>query len=47
MEQSLIDFECIIVDDGSTDDSVELINSFIEKDNRIKLIKQELNLIIY
>jgi glycosyltransferase involved in cell wall biosynthesis len=41
MEQSLIDFECIIVDDGSTDDSVELINSFIEKDNRIKLIKQE------
>jgi glycosyltransferase involved in cell wall biosynthesis len=33
-------FEHIIVDDGSTDNSVEVIERFAKKDQRIKLIKQ-------
>lgn len=37
--QSYPDWELIIVDDCSTDNSVEIINSFIEQDSRIKLIQ--------
>jgi len=36
-------FELIIVDDKSSDKSVEIISSFIEKDKRIKLIIQNKN----
>ena len=32
--QTLTDFECIIVNDGSTDNSLEEINSFCKKDAR-------------
>ena len=38
LKQSFQDFEIIIVDDGSTDQSVDLVSSL--DDNRIKLIKQ-------
>jgi glycosyltransferase involved in cell wall biosynthesis len=38
LSQSFTDFEFIIVDDGSTDDSVEVIKSY--KDPRIQLIQQ-------
>lgn len=34
--QSYTNWECIIVDDGSTDQTAELIESFIEKDNRFQ-----------
>jgi glycosyltransferase involved in cell wall biosynthesis len=36
--QSLTDFEFIIVNDGSTDNSLDIIRSF--KDNRIKIINK-------
>jgi glycosyltransferase involved in cell wall biosynthesis len=38
-EQTYPDWECIIVDDGSTDNSREVIEAFIENDQRFRLIK--------
>ena len=38
LEQGFEDFDIIIVDDGSTDGSVEIIESFMEQDSRIQLI---------
>lgn len=38
--QSLKDIEIICIDDGSTDGSAEIISEFAEKDERIRLIKQ-------
>ncbi len=40
LAQSYYNWECIIVDDGSTDNSVEVIKSFTEKDNRFQLIQR-------
>lgn len=37
LKQTYKDWEMIIVDDGSTDNSIEVIKSFCEKDERIKL----------
>jgi glycosyltransferase involved in cell wall biosynthesis len=37
--QSERDFELIIVDDASTDETFELLNHFVENDTRIKVIK--------
>ncbi len=39
INQTYKNWELIIVDDCSTDDSVKIINDFVDKDNRIKLIK--------
>ena len=39
LNQTLTDLELIIVNDGSTDNTLNIINSF--KDNRIRLINQE------
>jgi glycosyltransferase involved in cell wall biosynthesis len=39
LKQSFFDWEMIIVDDFSTDNTVELINSFVKHDPRIKLIQ--------
>ncbi len=39
LNQTLSDFELIIVNDGSTDDTLDIINSY--DDDRIKLISQE------
>ncbi len=41
--QSYKNWELLIVDDCSTDDSVEIIKSFCEKDNRIKLFTNKKN----
>lgn len=38
VNQTLKDVEFIVVDDGSTDGTVDIINSFSEKDERIKTI---------
>lgn len=43
LKQTFRDFELIIVDDGSTDGSVDLIRSYMEKDKRIFLIVNNRN----
>lgn len=41
LHQTLQNWECIIVDDGSTDDSVSIIKKYVNRDKRFKLIQQE------
>ena len=38
--QTLREWECLFVDDGSTDNTVEVIRKYAEKDSRIKLFEQ-------
>lgn len=40
-EQDYEKWEHIIVDDGSTDNSVDIVNRFAQKEKRIKLIRQK------
>ncbi len=42
LQQSFEDWELIVVDDGSTDDSVAVVNSYLG-DNRIRLLKHDTN----
>lgn len=41
LAQTYEDWEMIIVDDGSKDDSAQIVKTYIEADSRIKLICQE------
>lgn len=41
IQQSYQDWELIIADDGSSDNSIEIIKSFCQKDKRIKLFQHE------
>lgn len=41
--QTYEDWEMLIIDDGSTDDSVAIVESYISKDERIKLLKNSTN----
>ena len=41
MAQTYKDWEMVIVDDGSKDDSAEIVRSYMAKDERIRLIQQE------
>lgn len=41
LSQTLKDMEFIFVNDGSTDNSLEILNCYANKDNRIKIITQE------
>lgn len=41
LEKSKIDYEMIVVDDGSTDNSVQLIKNYISKNNNSKLIQNK------
>lgn len=41
LSQTYSDWEMIVVDDGSKDKSVEIVEKYIKKDSRIKLVKQE------
>lgn len=41
LNQSFVDFEAILVDDGSTDDSGALCDAYALKDSRIKVIHQK------
>ena len=40
LEQSFKDFELILVDDGSSDRSFEICESFAKKDSRVRAIHQ-------
>ena len=39
--QSYKDYECIVVDDGSTDDSSVIIDEYVTSDARFKVIHKE------
>ena len=39
--QTFTDFEVILVDDGSTDDSFQICQEYVSRDKRFKLIHQE------
>ena len=41
LNQSFLDFEFIILNDGSTDNSLNIINRYKNKDARIKLVSRE------
>ena len=41
INQTYKDLEIIIINDGSTDDSIKILNEYSEKDKRIKIIDQE------
>ncbi len=43
LSQSFTDFEVVLVDDASTDNSLEVIQQFMERDDRIRLIRNECN----
>src|SRR6185295_252898 len=38
--QTYSNWECIIVDDGSTDDTANVVRKFTEQDERVKFFKQ-------
>jgi GT2 family glycosyltransferase len=44
LNQTFKDFEFIIIDDGSIDNSVRIIKKYLKKDNRIKLLINKKNL---
>jgi glycosyltransferase involved in cell wall biosynthesis len=44
LEQTFIDFEFLIVDDASTDSSLGIISTWAEKDQRIRIIRNEQNI---
>ena len=44
LDSSFKDFELIILDDGSTDNTLKIANSFAELDNRIRVYRNEKNL---
>lgn len=41
LHQTIPDWECIVIDDGSTDNSVDIIKSYVERDSRFRLIQTE------
>ncbi len=44
LAQTLTDFELIIVDNASTDDTVEICREYAQRDERVRLIENEKNL---
>ena len=41
LQQTMQDFEIVAVNDGSTDDSLAILEELREEDNRIKIISRE------
>ena len=44
LSQTYENFELIVIDDNSTDDTAKIVNSFLDIDKRIILIKNKENL---
>ena len=44
LAQSFDDFEFIIVDDGSEDQTLDILNSYGKKDHRVKILRNDQNL---
>lgn len=44
LQQSFIQFEVLCIDDGSTDFSYKIVNSFIKDDKRVRLIRNKANM---
>lgn len=43
LAQSFTDFELIVVDDASVDETEEVVKDFMQKDERVKYIKRDIN----
>lgn len=43
LEQTFQDYEVIVVDDGSTDNTREVVGEFVKQDQRVKFIQHETN----
>lgn len=41
LNQTFINLECIVVDDGSTDNTADVVQSIIKQDSRLKYVYQE------
>ncbi len=41
LNQTIQDWECICVDDGSKDDSLQILNEYQKQDNRFRVLHQE------
>lgn len=44
LKSSIRNFEVIVIDNNSTDQSIKIVNEFKDKDKRVKLLRNELNL---
>jgi glycosyltransferase involved in cell wall biosynthesis len=42
MAQTYLNWECLVIDDGSTDQSVQIIEEYLQKDSRIKFFQRNL-----
>jgi glycosyltransferase involved in cell wall biosynthesis len=38
LDQTYTDWECIVIDDGSSDNSVDVVQKYVDKDSRFKLL---------
>ena len=47
MDQSFQDFECIMVDNNSTDNSHMIAEAITQKDNRFKLYSEKVQGVVY
>lgn len=41
LDQTFSEFELIVINDGSTDRSLEILESFVQKDSRVRLVSRE------